>query len=183
MFLSTSLPVWAGTSEGKMVRPTDNVLDLTADSLRGILSYNESTGVFIWTASGKIAGYKENNGYVRITIGGRRYLAHRLAWLYVKGAWPDELLDHIDMNRSNNAFGNLREASYSQNKYNSGVHKKSVSGIKGVRLHESGRYQARICVKGKIIHLGLFSSIQEAKNARIDAANRHCGEFVRHGLG
>ena len=89
---------------------------LTADRLREILSYAPNTGEFRWlltrgrARAGKIAGVVSVYGYRIIRVGGRDYRSARLAWLYMTGAWPLQLVDHIDLNRVNDRWSNLRAA-------------------------------------------------------------------------
>ena len=92
--------------------------DLTAERLRGLLEYDGTTGVFHWKGTGERAGSIQDKGYRTIEIGGRSYYAHRLAWLYTYGSWPNDELDHIDRNKDNNSISNLRDVSRSENNRN-----------------------------------------------------------------
>ena len=89
---------------------------LTQARLKKLLSYNTDTGEFRWRVTrrgaaraGSVAGCVRHDGYVRIAIDGKRYLAHRLAWLYVHGELVPEL-DHANGVRSDNRLDNLRPA-------------------------------------------------------------------------
>jgi hypothetical protein len=102
---------------------------LTAERLRELLDYDPETGRFIWrkdhpTAkhikAGSVAGTKNGRGYWVIGVAGAKYVAHRLAWLYVTGEWPAHLVDHENGDRLDNRFANLREATDSQNNFNRG---------------------------------------------------------------
>jgi hypothetical protein len=92
---------------------------LMAEELRALLSYGQADGVFTWLVKpGKRARAIAGNlyrGYRRIKIGPRFYAAHRLAWLWMTGEWPAAEIDHINMDRDDNRWCNLREASHSQN--------------------------------------------------------------------
>lgn len=158
---------------------------LTAKRLRHLLAYDQKTGLFKWAVSAKrvkrgdAAGrLNPSNGYIEIGVDGRRYLAHRLAWLYVHGVWPTDCIDHIDRNATNNRIDNLRLATISQNGWNKGIGSNNTSGVKGVSwIVSRRRWQATIKKDGKNINLGWFVDIGEATNAYRCAAERLAGEF------
>ena len=97
---------------------------ITYDELIKVLEYNSTTGIFIWKENrkavhkGDIAGHIKNSGYVEIRVGGTTYLAHRLAWLYFYKKWPDNEIDHIDRNPTNNSISNLRDVTLTENNQN-----------------------------------------------------------------
>ena len=100
------------------------LLVLTVEELKKNLHYNPNTGVFTWVKinSNRIKidsapGYVQN-GYLRIAVGGKQYQAHRLAWLYMTGQMPAEFIDHINGDRTDNRFLNLRECTSQQNNEN-----------------------------------------------------------------
>jgi hypothetical protein len=160
---------------------------ITAEKLREILDYDPETGVFTWRVtlsirapSGSTAGTCCNDGRVNITICGRRYKAHRLAWLYVHGEWPPELIDHIDGNPSNNRIANLRPATCRQNGANAKRSVSNTSGFKGVCWDGvNRRWRAHITLNGKTKCLGRFDKIEDASAAYRKAAERCFGEFAR----
>lgn len=162
---------------------------LTADELRRVLSYCPKTGEFRWLAktgtanrvkAGQLAG-SVSLGYVKIQVFGRRYFAHRLAWLYVMGAWPREDIDHKDGNRANNTWSNLREATDSQNMRNAKPILGTRAGLKGVTyLPKKGLFNARITADGgRRISLGCYKTADEAHSAYAAKANELFGEFAR----
>lgn len=157
---------------------------LTQAYLRTILHYAPDTGVFTWIVPphnharmrGKEAG-ATRTGYRMIRIDGRRYKAHRLAWLYVYGVMPSAGVDHKDGDPFNNAIGNLREANQAQN----GANAKRWAGKalpKGVRRNGSG-YTARISFEKKLRTIGTFSTPEEAAEAYLQEAVRLYGDFAR----
>jgi hypothetical protein len=159
--------------------------NLTVERLREVLRYEPETGKFFWLKgnnqrlAGDEAGSVENKGYVRIKIDGMKILAHRLAWLWMSGEWPFSRIDHKNMIRTDNRWINLRLADDSKNMANKHVHKNNFLGVKGVRLHECGKYVARISVKGTAIYLGIFDTITAAQAAYEIAAKEFYGEFAR----
>lgn len=159
--------------------------EVTAESLRGLLDYNPDTGVFTWKyrayrhAAGSVAGYKAS-GYIVISIGSRPYRAHRLAWLYVYGRWPEAQVDHVNLDRSDNRIANLREASQTQNSANVPLTKRNKSGFKGVSWDgKKQKWVAVINVNGKQRWLGGFDSKEDAVEIRRRAAEELHGSFVR----
>jgi hypothetical protein len=146
--------------------------------------YDPNTGVFIRKLpshlAGRVAGSINDQGYVLISFKNQVRRAHRLAWFYMTKRWPSEYLDHIDGVRSNNAFSNLREASPLQNQANMRAHRDSKTGIVGVSFYKrDANWRAYICVAGKIKHLGYFQTIDEAVQARKQAAMEMKGDFAR----
>jgi hypothetical protein len=159
---------------------------LTAKRLRELLRYDPETGDWTWlkmlavnqTKPGGKAGTSDSGGYVQIRIDGPKYSAARLAWLYMHGCWPKAEIDHKDGNRLNNRWSNLREASHSQNQWNTG--RRRNSEFKGVSWHKRSRkWIARIMIHGRHIHLGCFHSQEIAHEAYKAKALELFGEFAR----
>lgn len=157
---------------------------ISADALKTILRYEPESGDFYWISRlsnrappGSIAGIAGERGYKAIHIRGRKYFAHRLAWFYVYGVWPDRI-DHIDGNPSNNRIDNLRICTQSQNNANACLRSDNSSGHKGVTWHNN-RWQARIKCDGRSIYLGRFEDKSAAQSAYQSAAYALFGEFAR----
>lgn len=97
---------------------------LTVEALKLKVIYDPVTGLFTRKTSRfgqrAVMGGKAASGYILIGVGSGRYLAHRLAWLYVHGVWPDpdKVIDHINRDRSDNRICNLREATGVENARN-----------------------------------------------------------------
>lgn len=150
---------------------------LTYDRLREVLNYDAMTGVFTWRTKtsrkvivGREAGTLKPSGYVSIRIDGKAYYAHRLAWCYAYGNWPDEEVDHIDGIKTNNRISNLRQASRKQNMENR-VQPLGASGYRGVCwLEANQKWRATIVHNKKNIYLGLFDTAEEASAMYRDAA-------------
>lgn len=84
---------------------------LIIERLKELLSYNPETGLFTrlcWTGGnarkGTIAGTRDAHGYIRLLIDGRKYYAHRLAWFYMTGEWPENDTEHKDLDGFNNKW-------------------------------------------------------------------------------
>jgi hypothetical protein len=152
--------------------------ELTAERLRELLSYNPNTGEFIRLTRtsnrikvGDVAGFAHPQGYRTINVDGRKYLAHRLAWLHVTGEWPSADIDHINGQRADNRWKNLRDVSTSVNIQNRRVaNRGSKTGMLGVDFHAvRGKYRASITLAGKQKFLGYFDSPLAAHAAYLEA--------------
>jgi hypothetical protein len=160
---------------------------ITQEYLKSILSYDLNTGIFTWIdcrvryeKNGTVAGTLNKTGDVAIKINGKRYKAHRLAWLYVYGEFPEKLIDHINGIRNDNKISNLRLANRFQNAQNSRKPLNNSSGFKGVSFHKNtGRWQCRIRVNNKEIHLGLYDTPELAHSAYCHASKKYHAEFGR----
>ena len=158
---------------------------VSAERLRQMLSYDPGSGNFTWLnppknhagLKGVIAG-NSATGYVAIKIDGRKYKAHRLAWLYVHGEWPKHEIDHRNCCKLDNRIDNLRPATNPQNQANKNrVLGKAVP--KGVRLLPSGNFQARISVGRKLLSIGTFADEKQAQEKYFEHSQKHYGEFAR----
>jgi hypothetical protein len=127
---------------------------LSHERLRQAISYSPTTGEFRRKPSGKPAGCIDKDGYRVIRIDGRLYKAGPLAWLYVTGEWPSQIVDHINTDRADDRWDNLRLANRSQNGHNARSSRNNTSGFKGVAYHKRDkRYLAYISVNRKRIHM------------------------------
>jgi len=108
-------------------------------------------------------------------IFGQKILAHRAIWAMQTDNWPNHLIDHINGNSFDNVWSNLREATYAQNAWNTGMRKNNSSGYKGVSQRgKSGQWFARIQAT-----YGPFDSSDEACKAYDFASDYLYGEFKR----
>lgn len=149
--------------------------------LKEKLLYDQLTGIFTWVRTGKKAGCITSENKLSIRVDGVLYLAHRLAWLYVHGVFP-ESLDHEDGNGLNNSILNLRVANQSINMRNTKVRSDNSSGVMGVHLHkQTEKWRAVITTDLKLNkHLGLFIDKFEAICCRKSAENNN-GYHFNHG--
>ncbi len=152
------------------------------------LSYSPETGIFTRTQKRNSFGGKAfvgasagtiKDGYVVIGIARRQYRAHRLAWVLMTGedVPRGKLLDHINRDRSDNRWENLRLVDRSLNNHNSDPHRNNTSGVKGVSWAKSRRkWDARIKLRGKVVLLGQFARFEDAVAARVAAEQKKLGE-------
>jgi hypothetical protein len=153
---------------------------ITADHLRSVLQYNPNTGEFTWKSHaqrpdliGKRAGSTTNAGYWAIAINNQKRLAHRLAWLYMTGAFPDGHIDHIDGNKQNNKFDNLREVSRFGNLQN--IRKATAAnkvGLLGVSAHQ-GKWRVQIMTNGKRVRESGFDTPEQAHQRYLELKRKH----------
>jgi hypothetical protein len=159
---------------------------LSAPRLNEVVSYDAATGGMTWAESigSKVAGTPVGRllkaGYLRARIDGQAHYVHRLAWLYFYGKWPQNLIDHIDGDKTNNRIANLRDVTSSVNQQNrSKPRRDSVSGLMGVRASQ-GKWCATIRVDGKDCFLGYHSTPEAASAAYQSAKSRsHAGNDAR----
>ena len=145
---------------------------LTQSRLQQALAYDPSTGKFLWkikTNKRIVVGSEAGTlvrGYVRIRIDGVIYAAHRLAWLYVYGRWPNGQIDHKNGKPGDNWIDNLRDATVSINRQN--IHRpqrRNKLGVLGVSVTTKGSYRARV----GHLHLGTYTTIAAARIAYLNA--------------
>ena len=161
-------------------------MNVTRARLKSLLHYCPSGGIFTWRVSptqrvkiGDVAGSLSPMGYVHIQLDGRRYCAHRLAFFYMEGFWPGDQIDHVDCDRSNNRYANLREASAVENGRNRGPTAFNACGKKGVDwAKREKRWRVRIKTDSKRICLGYFKTLAAAAAAYETAAIKHHGPFA-----
>lgn len=176
---------------------------LTQDRLKELTSYCPETGLFTWLErkysedqrdssisafntrySGKEAGTTitiRTNKYRNLYIDGSHTMAHRAAWLYFFGEFPENQIDHINGNGLDNRIDNLRDVTPAENSRNMKLSAKNKSGFNGVRWCKySSKWVASIGFKGKTIVLGSFINLDEAIQAR-KSGNVKYGYHKNHG--
>lgn len=147
---------------------------ITQGELRELFHYDLENGCLIWKVArsprikiGTPAGYVSPYGYTQIRLNGKLWMSHRLIWMYMTGSFPLNDIDHIDGDRSNNKWGNLRDVTREENMQNrKGPDEDSLTGVLGVCFdRQSGKYRAqRTIYKRKVLNK-LFNTIEEAKEA------------------
>ncbi len=161
---------------------------LTQQELKDILYYCPETGVFTWLKFSKYANKKSRGtaghkhpktGYVSITINGKFNAAHRLAWLYMTGSYPDNCIDHINGIKHDNSFKNLRDVDHATNCKNRKRYKSNVSGVSGVFIDKkTGLWEVKFRHNNKKYYFGRYKTVEEAIKVR----NKEVENFDFHEL-
>lgn len=165
---------------------------LTQEIVRELLDYDPVKGAFTWKwrerhwfvsdsafkswnkkFAGKAAFTSIGHGmngeelyHTSTILHEKGHVAHRVAFLWMLGRWPDEL-DHKNRNKKDFRWDNLREVSRATNMQNKDKPKSNISGRVGVRKHPiHGKFEARITVNKKTLALGVFKSFKDAVAAR-----------------
>ncbi len=124
-------------------------------------------------------GYSKGYAVRSVNINGKRYtvLLHRLL---MQAMVPEIEVDHINGDRLDNRWVNLRYVNGSQNAMNRGLYRTNTSGKKGVYWSKSkNKWESAIRCNGKRYNLGVFSDIDDAARAYNEAALKHFGEYAR----
>lgn len=131
--------------------------------------------------AGKAAFSKTSHGYLTGRIGETTASAQRVIWAMQTGDWPVGEVDHINGNRTDNRWCNLRDVSRKVNARNMAKRSTNTSGINGVAWHKrSGKWRAFIRVDHHQIHIGYYTEIADAQSARKSAEISY-GFSDRHG--
>ena len=169
-----------------------------SEYLNECFSYDKETGALAWktrplhhfknahgmnTFNAKFAGSAcenlVNGRYFSVVINENRYLAHRVIWKMVTGEDPAKNIDHIDTNKRNNRFSNLRIATKQENAFNQGKTARNKTGFKGVSYDKTrGKFFACIRVEGRTKPLGRFTTAEQASAAYVSAAKEIQGVFA-----
>ncbi|MHC2481583.1 HNH endonuclease [Rhizobium leguminosarum] len=176
--------------------------NISLEYLRECFILDEDEGCLIWkvrpvchfrtaaaamTINARYSGKRAGSGVVKtkalkVQLSGKFYLVHRIIYALYHGIELRDvpvIVDHIDGDDRNNRPVNMRGATHTQSVWNRGVQTNTPHGFKGVYLGANGKWTARIKHRGKTIHLGTFSTREEAGAAHIAAAKAIRGEFFR----
>lgn len=149
---------------------------LTQDRLRELLYYNKQFGIFVWIQKigriedGDLAGWIGSDGYISMRVDGGKYLSHRLAVLYMTGAFPPAQGDHINGVTSDNRWVNIRSVTHQENSKNRKAPSTNTSGVMGVSWNKaSKKWRAYIGAENSNVNLGFFNGFFDACCARKSA--------------
>jgi len=147
--------------------------ELTHEEAQRLFHYDPETGIVTRKVdmfkfkAGTVVGRKRGCKYFMFSIFCKSYLLHKFIWFYQTGKWPEEEIDHINRNKLDNRWCNLRKCSSWGNSLNRPVRADNISGIPGVSKHKaSEKWQVRISVNRKNKHIGLFEKFSDAVKAR-----------------
>lgn len=167
-------------------------------SIRDLLDYDPISGVLTWKKrdralfssdnacnawnarfANQTAGSIKQDGYLHVRIFGKSCLGHRLIWAWTTGRWPQECIDHINHDRVDNRWENLRSVAVWENSRNMSISKLNKSGVNGVTW-KGNKWRAQIRADGRVIYLGSFDEKDEAAAARKLAEIKY-GYHPNHG--
>ena len=171
------------------MRRTIPAAALSVERVRELFSYDAHSGSLTWKSKsgrrcriGSRAGYRAANGYVRVSVDGRFVFAHRVAWMLIHGELVPAAVcvDHINGDPADNRACNLRLATGGQNNANSRIRSDNTSSYKGVTwAAKRSKWEVKIKVDKKKVHVGYFLDIDQAHAAYVAAAQKHFGAFAR----
>lgn len=165
---------------------------LTQERVRELFDYDPETGILIWIKKsapqantvkiGMVAGcVNKLSGYIDILYNHRTYKAHRIIYLHMTGEFPENQIDHINGLKADNRWGNLRDATATENNRNKCIHRNNTSGFTGVWFRKNrNRWVAEISNNSKVIRLGSFNNIDDAIKARKEGEKIY-GYHENHG--
>lgn len=168
---------------------------ITQEQLKSLVHYDPDTGIFTWlqkpvNGTGRNNSAKWNKRYAGSRVGsigkhcnkryysagimGKKMYLHRLAWLYITGNHPEDVIDHINGDTLDNRFENLRSTSKSQNQKNSQLDHRNKTGISGVWFcNRLKKYICYITSFNKRKYLGSYADFDEAVKVRRKAELEH----------
>jgi hypothetical protein len=180
----------------------NNFLKLPSQTfLKECFYYDEETGNLTWLHrprhhfktdkvynwwNGRFEGKVINNvcpsGYLDVVLYQKNYKAHRIIWKLVTGNDPIGEIDHINQNRSDNSWNNLRESDRCQNQQNKFTYKNNKTGVKGVRYDsKKDRYIAEIQAFNVTKYVGQFKTLEDAERHIAMYRDKFHEEFSNYG--
>jgi hypothetical protein len=124
----------------------------------------------------------DSYGYHHTRIHGENYRVHRIVWFLIKGEQPPDIIDHINNDRGDNRIENLREATKSQNNFNSVLAKTNTSGFKNVYwCKQTNKWRVQVKAYGYKKCFGRYEDLEKAKEVAVEARKEMHKEFANNG--
>lgn len=164
----------------------------TINAIQAKFTYEPRTGRLLWKADVRgrggqqragtvVIGRIDSQGYRDAAVGRVRVRQHIIAWVLMKGDWPQDQIDHRNRKRLDNRWRNLREATQANQSRNASLRSDNVTGYKGVVVTRGGRYAAHITHSGWSCYLGTFDTARAASAHRKEVAKKLHGSFYTEG--
>ena len=140
---------------------------LTYEEASRFLTYDKDSGNIQWICNkgvrktGDAAGRIGRDGYLWTTFNGHRFANHRLAWLLTYGRFPEEHLDHINQDKTDNRIQNLRECTHAENCQNREIYQTNKWGFAGIAIARN-KYKAVIQVGSVKKSIGVWDTPEQA---------------------
>lgn len=146
----------------------------------GIIRWKNPTSNRI--KAGSIAGKTGPRQYLTIGVDKERFLVHRIVFKMMTGHDPQESVDHINGDTSDNRWLNLRDCTQQQNTYNARIRKDNITGCKNVYRTHSGTFQVKLNFDRKLKCIGTFDNLELASLVAEEARNKYHGTFSNNGV-
>jgi len=152
-------------------------MTVTQRDVKDTFEYDPDTGVCTWkiyrlkAAPGEPIDerYVYKDGYIVISLKNKAHMLHRLIWLWMTGDWPKNQIDHLNGDKLDNRWENLKDVTQHQNLCNKGAYKKESPEPTGVRKEGKNTWSAILTVQGTQMNLGRFDDPEKAHNAYLQA--------------
>ena len=168
-----------------MPTPVEIASNLTRCDLLRLFRYDQQSGIVVSRVTrgnvpaGSIVGHKHKSGYCVVGIGGRHFTLHRIIWMMMTGVWPSDGIDHIDGDKANNRWSNLREATSRENNFHKPLCRRNRSGVKGVWYDSRiSKWTAIICPTAGKKKCKRFEDLASAAEWRRQQAVKYYGDFA-----
>ena len=144
------------------------------ETVKKLFHYDAESGMLLWrNGNGRNvkpwqqAKALNGHGYYTAKVNGKNYLVHRLAWLYVHGAFPKHDIDHKNRIRNDNRLCNLRAVSRTDNCQNISLPSHNKSGHIGISWFAlQKKWTVYVKVNKKNKWLGNYKNLDDAIAAR-----------------